>query len=57
MRYQIEIANRITRGRVVGTDYVVTRRPDGFTAILSTHATRADAEAWITARLTAWVQS
>lgn len=55
MHYQIELANKIVRGRVVGNTYVVTRRPDGFTCILSRHGTREAAQAWIDARLAAWV--
>ena len=45
--YQIEIANRIRNGRAVGTDYVVTRRPDGLCTILARFATRDEAAAWI----------
>jgi hypothetical protein len=45
--YQIEIANKIRNGRAVGTDYVVTRRPDGFTSILARFNTRDEAAAWI----------
>lgn len=45
--YQIEIANRIERGRAVGTDYVVTQRPIGRTGILARFGERSEAEAWI----------
>jgi hypothetical protein len=48
--YQIEIANRIRRGRAVGTDYVVTQRPVGRTGIIATFPTRDDAERWIVER-------
>ena len=48
--YQIEIANRIRGGRAVGTDYVVTRRPLGQTAILTRLPSRDKAVAWIRAR-------
>ena len=48
--YQIEIANRIRGGRAVGTDYVVTRRPLGQTAILTRLPSREKAVAWIRAR-------
>ena len=45
--YQVEIANRIRHGRAVGTDFVVTKRPIGLTAIVARFATREQAEAWI----------
>ncbi len=50
MTYQIEIANRIERGRCVGNDYVVTQRPIGQTAILARFPEREDAEKWIAQR-------
>ena len=50
-RYQIEIANRIRNGRAVGTDFVVTRRPDGLTSILHRCELRVDAQAWIDDRM------
>jgi hypothetical protein len=49
--YTIEIANRIKHGRAVGTDFVVTRRPEGFSSILARFATRDEAAAWIAARM------
>lgn len=45
--YRIEIANKIERGRAVGTDYVVTRRGRGLSAILATLPDRVAAEEWI----------
>ena len=47
MRFQIELANKVWRGRAIGSEYVVTRRPDGLTGILARFDTREDAEAWI----------
>ncbi len=46
-RYQIELANRVRRGRVVGNDYVVTRRPERITSILVRCPTRFEAAKWI----------
>ena len=52
-RYRIEIANRIgklnDRTCAVGTDFVVTRGPGGYTGILVKFATREEAQAWIDA--------
>ena len=45
---RLEIANRIIKGRAVGTDYVVTRRPIDMSGIVAgPFATREEAEAWI----------
>lgn len=50
--YSVEIANRIGRinGRTVavGTEYVVTRRPIGYSAILFRCASASEAVAWAT---------
>jgi hypothetical protein len=45
--YQLELENRIERGRCVGQNYVVTQRPIGKTKILVRFPTRALAIAWI----------
>ena len=54
-RYQIELANRIGRlnGRMttVGNDYIITRRPDGYTTALAHFATREEAQEWIDQRI------
>jgi len=45
---KIEIANRIVAGRAVGTQYVVTRRDEGNSGIVSPRFdTREEAQAWI----------
>jgi len=49
-RFQIEIANRIRGGRSVGTDWVVTRRPEGLTGIVKRFPRREDAEEWVAAQ-------
>lgn len=54
--YTIEIANRIRHGRCVATDYVVTRRPDNFTGIIATFATREEAVAFIASARTTPVE-
>lgn len=46
--YQIELINKIERGRVIGNSYAVTRRPIGQTTILVSFDTREQAEEWIT---------
>ena len=43
----IEIANVIRGGRAVGTEYVVTRRENGQSAILARFATRDEAVAYM----------
>lgn len=48
--FQVEIANRMSRGRAVGTDYVVTRRPVGNSAIIARFERREDAVTWIDAQ-------
>jgi hypothetical protein len=46
-RYQIELANKVRRGRAVGNEYVVTRRPEGMTTILARFDSHEEAQAWI----------
>ncbi len=46
-RYQVELANRIRSGRCVGTDYVVTRRPDGLTMVVERFDTKEQALEWL----------
>ncbi len=48
--YAIEIANKIVRGKAVGTEYVVTQRPIGKPTILARFDTRGEAERWITSQ-------
>lgn len=54
--YQIELSNRIERGRCVGNAYGVTRRPLGFCGFLfvshmrDEHAARAECEQFIADR-------
>lgn len=50
-QYKIELANKIRNGRAVGNLYVVTRRPEGLSCILSKHDTREAAEQWIADRV------
>lgn len=45
--YQIELANKIVKGRAVGNLYVVTRRPIGMSGIIAKFDTREEAQAWI----------
>ncbi len=49
-RYTVELANKVRRGRAVGNEYVVTRRPDGNTTILCRFDTPEEAQAWIDAQ-------
>ena len=47
MTYQIELANKVRNGRVVGNTYVVTQRPIGKSGIVASFDTRDEAEDWI----------
>jgi hypothetical protein len=45
--YSIELANRICGGRVVGTDYVVTRRPLRLSGVLFRSPLREIVVRWV----------